>query len=105
MGGNPLNVEFSVSGVRPGGALPADSALRTAVQAADDYLGNQSRSELSSTDANIPLSLGIPAIAIGAGGLSAGAHSPGEWYNPLGRALGLKRALLVLLGVAGVEPQ
>jgi hypothetical protein len=105
LGGTPLDVEFKVLGVRPGGALPADSPLRAAVQAADDYLGNQSRSELSSTDANIPLSLGIPAIAIGAGGLSAGAHSPGEWYNPLGRALGLKRALLVVLGVAGVASQ
>ncbi len=61
--------------------------------------------ELSSTDANIPLSLGIPAIAIGAGGLSAGAHSPGEWYNPLGREMGLKRALLTVLGVAGIDPR
>jgi tripeptide aminopeptidase len=104
LGGNPLEVEFKVLGVRPGGALSADSPLRAAVQAADDYLGNQSRSELSSTDANIPLSLGIPAIAIGAGGLSAGAHSPSEWYNPLGRELGLKRALLTVLGVAGIQP-
>ncbi len=105
LGGNPLDVEFKVLGVRPGGVLPADSPLRAAVQAADDYLGNHSRPELSSTDANIPLSLGIPAIAIGAGGLSAGAHSPSEWYNPLGRELGLKRALLTLLGVAGIEPE
>ena len=105
LGGNPLNVEYKVLGVRPGGALAADSPLRSAVQAADDFLGNKSRSELSSTDANIPLSLGIPAIAIGVGGLSAGAHSSAEWYNPLGRALGLKRALLAILGVAGLEPQ
>jgi hypothetical protein len=75
------------------------------VQSADDYLGNRSRTELSSTDANIPLSLGIPAIAVGAGGLSAGAHSPGEWYDPAGRELGLKRVLLTLLAVAEVEPE
>jgi tripeptide aminopeptidase len=105
LGGKPLNVEFKVLGVRPAGALPPDSPLRAAVQVADDFLGNQSRSELSSTDANIPLSLGIPAIAIGAGGLSAGAHSPSEWYNPLGREMGLKRALLIVLGVAGIEPE
>lgn len=105
LGGKPLDVEFKVLGVRPAGALPPDSPLRAAVQVADDFLGNQSRSELSSTDANIPLSLGIPAIAIGAGGLSAGAHSPGEWYNPLGREMGLKRALLTVLGVAGIEPE
>jgi len=102
MSGKPLDVEFKVLGVRPAGELPADSPLRAAAQAADDFLGNKSRNELSSTDANIPLSLGIPAIAMGAGGLSAGAHSTAEWYNPLGRELGLKRALLTMLGVAGV---
>jgi tripeptide aminopeptidase len=100
--GKPLDVEYKVLGVRPGGQLPVDSPLRAAVQAADDFLGNRSRNELSSTDANIPLSLGIPAIAIGAGGLSAGAHSTAEWYNPLGREMGLKRTLLTVLGVAGV---
>lgn len=102
MSGKPLEVEFKVLGVRPGGQLPADSPLRAAAQSADDFLGNKSRNELSSTDANIPLAAGIPAIAIGAGGLSAGAHSPAEWYNPLGRELGLKRALLTVLDVAGV---
>ncbi len=102
MGGKPLDVEYKILGVRPGGELAADSPLRAATQAADNFLGNRSRNELSSTDANIPLSLGIPAIAIGAGGLSAGAHSTAEWYNPLGRELGLKRTLLTVLGVAGV---
>src|SRR5579862_3195003 len=103
--GKPLDVEFKVLGVRPGGQLAADSPLRAAVQAADDFLGNRSRNELSSTDANIPLSTGIPAIAIGAGGLSAGAHSTAEWYSPLGREAGLKRTLLTVLGVAGVTSE
>lgn len=105
MSSKPLDVEFKVLGIRPSGELSADSPLRAAVQSADDYLGNRSRTELSSTDANIPLSLGIPAIAVGAGGLSAGAHSPGEWYDPAGRELGLKRVLLTLLAVAEVEPE
>jgi tripeptide aminopeptidase len=105
MGSKPLQVDWKILGVRPGGELPADSPLRAAVQAADDYLGNRSRAERSSTDANIPLSLGIPAIALGAGGSSAGAHSLGEWYDPSGRVLGLQRALLTLLGVAGVAPE
>lgn len=105
MAGKPLDVQLKVLGVRPSGVLPSDSPLRAAVQAADDFLGNRSRNELSSTDANIPLSLGIPAIAIGTGGLSAGAHSPGEWYSPVGREMGLKRTLLIVLGVAGVQPE
>jgi hypothetical protein len=97
-------VEFSVLGVRPGGELPDNSPLLAAVRAADRYLGNRSRLERSSTDANIPLAAGMDAIAIGAGGQSANAHSIGEWYDPSGRELGLRRVLLTLLGVAGVVP-
>jgi len=75
------------------------------LRAADDYLGNLSRVERSSTDANIPLSLGIEAIAIGAGGTGGGAHSLQEWYEPAGREMGLQRALLTLLGVSGVAQE
>ena len=92
-------------GSRPGGELPADSTLLVALRAADDKVGNISRIERSSTDANIPLSMGIEAIAIGAGGNGGGAHSLQEWYDPTGRELGLKRALLTLLGVSGVATQ
>jgi acetylornithine deacetylase/succinyl-diaminopimelate desuccinylase-like protein len=101
----PLALEVKVLGVRPGGELAANSPLLAAVRMADQYLGNRSRIERSSTDANIPLSMGIPAIAVGAGGHSANAHSLGEWYDPAGRELGLRRLLLTVLGVAGVEPQ
>jgi tripeptide aminopeptidase len=92
-------------GSRPGGELPADSSLLPALRAADEYVGNQSRVERSSTDANIPLSLGIEAIALGAGGNGGGAHSLQEWYEPAGRELGLKRVLLTVLGVAGLAPE
>jgi tripeptide aminopeptidase len=89
-------------GSRPGGELSPDSPLLAALRAADDYVGNQSHAERSSTDANIPLSQGIDAISIGAGGNGGGAHSLQEWYEPAGREMGLKRALLTLLGVSGV---
>jgi hypothetical protein len=79
--------------------------LLASLRAADEYVGNQSRVERSSTDANIPLSLGIDAIALGAGGSGAGAHSLHEWYEPAGRDMGLKRVLLTLLGVAGLAPE
>jgi acetylornithine deacetylase/succinyl-diaminopimelate desuccinylase-like protein len=100
-----LRLEFDVLGIRPGGELAGDSTLLAALRAADQYLGNRSRVERSSTDANIPLAAGIQAIALGAGGHSANAHSLGEWYDPEGRELGLRRALLTILGVAGVEPE
>ena len=53
--------------------------------------------DCASTDANIPLSLGFPAIAIGAGGAGGGAHTTNEWYRHEGRDLGLKRIFLTLL--------
>ena len=102
--GAGLSVDTKVLGLRPGGKLAENSPLLAAVQAADDYLGNRARFERSSTDANIPLSVGIPAIAIGAGGSSGGAHSLQEWYDPTGREIGMQRVFLTLLQVAGLNP-
>ena len=104
MAEDPLSIETKVLGVRPGGELAENSPLLAAVLAADDYLGNRSRLERSSTDANIPLAAGIPAIALGAGGRSAGAHSLEEWYDPTGREVGLQRVFLTLLSVAELAP-
>jgi tripeptide aminopeptidase len=97
-----LEWKVELLGSRPGGELSLDSPLLAALRAADEFVGNQSRLERSSTDANIPLSLGIEAISIGAGGSGGGAHSLQEWYDSAGRELGLKRALLTLLGISGV---
>jgi tripeptide aminopeptidase len=99
-----IEVAYRSLGDRPGGELHADAPLLEAVRQADRFLNNQSRLERSSTDANIPLSLGIPAIALGGGGRSGGAHSPCEWYDPSGRELGLKRILLTALALSGTEP-
>lgn len=99
-----LNLKINVLGVRPAGELPENSPLLAALLAADSQLGNRSRHERSSTDANIPLSLGIPAISLGAGGRSGGAHTLEEWYDPMGRELGLQRVALTVLAVAGLEP-
>ncbi len=103
-GTSVLDLKISVLGVRPAGELPENSPLLAALLAADSRLGNRSRRERSSTDANIPLSLGIPAISLGAGGRSGGAHTIEEWYDPTGRELGLQRVALTLLGIAGLEP-
>jgi acetylornithine deacetylase/succinyl-diaminopimelate desuccinylase-like protein len=84
-------------GSRPAAALPEDAAILRYVRAVDAHLGIRSRLNCSSTDANVPLSLGIPAIAIGGGGAGGGAHTAQEWFRPEGRDLGLKRILLVLL--------
>ena len=83
-------------GSRPGGKLPEDSPLLRHLRAVDTHLGIRSHMDCASTDANIPLSLGIPALSIGAGGQGGGAHTPAEWFHPEGREFGLKRILLAL---------
>src|SRR5262249_24361565 len=67
------------------------------------HLRIRSISRVASTDANIPLALGKEALTIGAGGDGGGAHSSREWFDCGNRDLGLKRILLALLALAGVQ--
>lgn len=97
-----LEWKLDLLGSRPGGELAGHSPLLATLRAADEAVGNESRLERASTDANVPLSLGIDAISIGAGGSGGGAHSLQEWFESQGREIGLKRVLLTLLGTSGV---
>ncbi len=98
-----LLLAFKSLGTRPAGKLPDDSPLLATIRNVDRYLGNRSRLERSSTDANIPLSMGIPAVALGGGGRGGGSHTLDEWYDPAGRELGLKRLFLTVVSIAGIE--
>jgi len=98
-----LELNFRSLGTRPAGKLPDDSPLVVSIRNVDRYLGNRSRLERSSTDANIPLSMGIPAVALGGGGRGGGSHTLEEWYDPSGRELGLKRLFLTVVSLAGIE--
>jgi tripeptide aminopeptidase len=95
--GGRVTVKTREIGSRPAAVLPEMAPILQYVRAVDAHLGIRSQLDCSSTDANLPLSMGIPAIAIGAGGLGGGAHTSGEWFSPDGRDLGLKRILLTLL--------
>ena len=64
-------------------------------------LGHEAEPSISSTDANVPLALGIPAIAIGGGGRSGNAHTVNEWFENTDGADGAVRALSLLASVAG----
>jgi acetylornithine deacetylase/succinyl-diaminopimelate desuccinylase-like protein len=88
-------------GNRPAGELAADARLLKVIRAVDVQLGNTAQVQRASTDANIPLSLGREAIAIGAGGSGGGAHTLQEWFDCNGRDLGLKRILLTMLTLSG----
>lgn len=90
-------VKMREIGSRPAATLPEQAPILQYIRAVDAHLGIRSHLDTSSTDANIPLSLGIPAVAIGAGGAGGGAHTTQEWYRPDARDLGLKRIFLALL--------
>jgi len=105
--GGRLSAKIKEIGSRPGGRLSNESALLNYILAVDAHLGIRSHLDCASTDANIPLSMNLPAISIGAGGQGGGAHTPHEWFHPDGRELGLKRILLtlgLLLQEAGSRP-
>jgi acetylornithine deacetylase/succinyl-diaminopimelate desuccinylase-like protein len=83
-------------GSRPGGRLPDNAAILRYIRAVDAHLGIRSFVDCASTDANVPLSMNLPAISIGAGGQGGGAHTPAEWFHPDGREIGLRRIFLAI---------
>jgi di/tripeptidase len=94
--GGKVTAKIKEIGSRPGGSLADAAYILHAIRAVDSHLGIRSHLDCASTDANVPLSMGLPAISIGAGGHGGGAHTPQEWFHPDGRELGLKRILLML---------
>jgi len=99
---HPVQYEIVEIGNRPAGELSLDARLLKVIRAVDAHLGNTAQVQRASTDANVPLSLGREAIAIGGGGSGGGAHTLQEWFDCNGRELGLKRILLTMLALAGI---
>jgi tripeptide aminopeptidase len=100
-GTEALALEITVIGDRPSGSIPADDPLVRAAMEATRLMGAEPELVASSTDSNVAISRGIPAVTIGAGGDSGGIHTPGEWYEDVEGAEGLERSLLVTLAAAG----
>jgi tripeptide aminopeptidase len=101
--GTRLTAKIKDLGSRPGGKLAEHAPLLRTIQAVDAYLNIRSRLDCASTDANVPLSMGLPAISIGAGGQGGGAHTSQEWYHGEQRELGLRRILLLLAAISQPE--
>lgn len=99
----PLELSLELIGERPSGETPSSSPIVELAVEATRSLGFTPRLEQASTDSNVPISMGIPAITLGAGGQSGNSHTLDEWYDPRGREAGLKRGLLVALGVVGIK--
>jgi tripeptide aminopeptidase len=98
-----VQYEVKIIGSRPAGELDSNARILRVLRAVDTHLRNSSQVQRASTDANIPLSMGREAIAIGGGGTGGGAHTMNEWFDCTGRDLGLKRILLLLIALAGVQ--
>ncbi len=98
-----IGLRWSVDkiGDRPAGKLAADAKLLELLRAVDRHMGIRTELRVASTDANIPLSMGVPAVSLGAGGTAGGIHTHAEWYDASGRESALKRILLLVLAAAG----
>lgn len=97
-----LSVTLQPLSDRPAGELPPESGLVRVAMEATRLVGASPELAVASTDANIPLSRGIPAIAIGGGGIGGETHTAQEWYEDRDGARGVMRALLVVAAMAGV---
>lgn len=97
-----LTVEVKQIGSRPTGSQSPESPLIKLAASADKFLNIKSEFTASSTDSNIPISLGIPAITIDGGGKGGGEHSLDEQFDSTDSHIGSQRALLIVLGVVGI---
>jgi len=98
----PLSHAVDVIGDRPCGEVPADEPLVRSAIEATRLVGRDPELATASTDANVPIGHGIPAIAIGAGGRGGAAHTPGEWYDNTDGTVGIGRALTIVVAAAGI---
>ena len=99
--------DFGIIGERPAGRTPSESSIVRTTRSAIIAQGFTADEETSSTDSNIPMSLGIPAVTIGAGGRGGRAHAPDEWIDvePSEMVRGMSAGLLAILAQAGVQAQ
>ncbi len=100
--GAPLIARFELIGDRPSGVVDPRAPLVRRALAVTRFLGLRPRLGVASTDANLPIASGIPAVTLGRGGAGGGAHSLDEWWAPRDAHIGTQRALLLLVASAGV---
>lgn len=101
---NRITVTFQQKGKRPAGSQEKDCLIVRAADAANQAIGMETvYIGAASTDANIPISLGIPAITVGWGGKGGGEHTVHEWYEHVESWKGPQRDLLLLLALSGYK--
>jgi tripeptide aminopeptidase len=99
-----ITVDFVLIGDRPAGRTATEDSLVQAAALAFDKVGIELQQlGISSTDSNVPMSLGIPAITIAGGGNGGGAHSPDEWFTPTNSHEGPQTSFLIVLAMVGIQ--
>jgi acetylornithine deacetylase/succinyl-diaminopimelate desuccinylase-like protein len=99
-----LSAKFDTIGIRPAGSQPDDAPIVRTALAAARTLGEKSELSASSTDANVPIGLGIPAVTIDGGGRGRGAHSLSESYEDTPRGyVGPQWAAVLVAALAGMR--
>ncbi len=101
--GPELTMDLEMIGKRPSGETDVAEPIVQYSIAATDYFENEPNLRISSTDSNIPISLGVPALTLGGGGSNGASHSLDEWYVNEKGYEGIQRILLIVTGVAGLE--
>jgi acetylornithine deacetylase/succinyl-diaminopimelate desuccinylase-like protein len=98
-----VECKIEIMGERPSGTTAAVTPIVQAAIEVTRRFGVDPELDVGSTDANIPISLGIPAIAIGAGGTAGNVHTTEEWFDPSRRDLGIHRLLGLIAVLAGLD--
>ena len=101
--GPDLKLTINKIGNRPSGKVDESVPLIQKTIAATQYMGVEPRLTIGSTDSNIPISLGLPAVTIGRGGVGGGAHSLDEWWLNKDGYKSIQLALLILLSESGIN--
>ncbi|MUK87569.1 M20/M25/M40 family metallo-hydrolase [Ornithinibacillus sp. L9] len=101
---NTITVDIDKFGNRPPASQPKDAPIvQAAYGAIEQVVGQPSLAGAVSTDANYPMSLGIPSVTLGLGGKAGSAHTLNEWYDPTGAFIGVQKNFLALIGLVGIE--
>jgi len=100
--GGALTLENRKVGDRPSGSLEPSLPLIQRALATTAVFGVSGELARSSTDSNVPIALGVPAVTIGRGGVGGEGHSPGEWWINRDGYLAIQRALLLVVAEAGL---
>jgi di/tripeptidase len=99
-----IQVEIKLVGDRPAGSQPSESIIVQAALASTEALGFEPQLDKpSSTDSNVPISLGVPAVTLGGGGSDGGNHTIEEWFDPTDAFYGVQKIFLTIIGLVGVE--